>query len=260
VTEEGAYEREMGSLRGLSANEQDRLLAGHAPHADAQLDEVATFMRALRAALPAQPDEHGESDLVPRLAEVSATASQADRDRVTVGVGLGRAHARSRLGFVARVGVAVALLPALLASLAFAGVTLPDPARDAFEAVGVDLPNQAVPSDESADDAGDAVPRDDASKQNSAEDGVSGGGNSSEAHQKALQKRKKARGKAVGHTRGKAIGLNEAVPPGQSSDTGPSDHSSSGGSASSGSAGSESAPGRLNKSLPPSTRGKGHLK
>jgi hypothetical protein len=255
VTEESAYERGMGSLRGLSAMEQDRLIAGHAPPADAQLDEVATFMRALRAALPAQPDEHAEAELVPRLAEISAAASQADGDRVTAGVGLGRAHARSRLGFVARVGVAVALLPALLASLAFAGVSLPDPATSAFEAVGIDLPNQAAPSGE--DDDGEPGAADDgAAKQNSAEDGVSGGGNSSAAHQKALQNRKKARGKALGHTRGKAIGLNEAVPPGQSGDTGqptdtdPPDHSNSGGSA-------QTAPGRVRQILPPESRGRG---
>jgi hypothetical protein len=261
VTEESAYERDMGSLRGLSAMEQDRLIAGHAPPADAQLDEVAAFMRALRAALPAQPDEHAEAGLVPRLAEVSAAASQADRDRVTAGVGLGTAHAGSRLGFVARVGIAVALLPALLASLAFAGVNLPDPAQNAFEAVGVDLPNQAAPSEKSAkDDDGDDGA---ATKQNSAQDGVSGGGNSSAAHQKALQKRQKARGKAIGHERGKAIGLNEATPPGHSGETGAPEHTNSGGSATNnagGSAKSQSAPGRLDHSFPPSTRGKGHSK
>jgi hypothetical protein len=136
-----------------------------------------------------------------------------------------------------------------MASLAFAGVTLPDPARDAFEAVGVDLPNQAATEDEgdAADDA--------ATKQNSAEDGVSGGGNSSAAHQKALQNRNKARGKALGHSRGKAIGLHESIPPGQSDDTGPPDDSNSGGSAQ-----SQSAPGRLKYPFPPSSRGKGHLK
>jgi hypothetical protein len=257
VTEDSAYQRDMGSLRGMSANEQDRLIAGHAPPADAQLDEVATFMRALRAALPAQPDEHAEVDLVRRLAEVSAAASQEDRDRVTVGAGGGRARARSRLAFVARVGVAVALVPALMASLAFAGVTLPDPARSAFETVGVDLPNQAAPSGDDEDGAADDDPG--AAKQNSAQDGVSGGGNSSAAHQKALENRKKARGKAIGHTRGKAIGLNESTPPGHSGETGPPDHSNSGGSANS-SAKSESASGKLRQTLPPSSRGNGHSK
>jgi hypothetical protein len=236
--------------------EQDRLIAGHAPPADAQLDEVATFMRALRAALPAQLDEHAEADLVPRLAEVSVAASQADRDSVTAGVGLGRAHARSRLGFVARVGVAVALLPALLASLAFAGVSLPDPARDAFEAVGVDLPNQSAADD--GNGAGDSA-SDEAGKGQD-HDAVSGGGNSSAAHQKAREQRKKARGKALGHSRGKAIGLNESTPPGQSGDTGSPDHSSAGGSNAGGSATSKSAPGRLKQTLPPRSRGKGHSK
>jgi hypothetical protein len=256
VTDERAYERDMGSLRALSANEQDRLLTGHAPHADAQLDEVATFMRALRAALPAQPDEHAEADLIRRLAEASAASSSAEANRATAGAGIGRGHARSRLTFVARVGIAVALLPALMASLAFAGVSLPGPAQDAFETIGIELPNQAG---DGADDDG-AAP-----KQNSAEDGVSGGGNSSEAHQRALQNRQKAQGKAIGHTRGKAIGLNEDVPPGQSGDTGPPEHSNSGGSSddaasSTGSGSSDSAPGRVNQTLPPSSRGQGHSK
>jgi hypothetical protein len=256
VTEDSAYQRDMGSLRGMSANEQDRLIAGHAPPADAQLDEVATFMRALRAALPAQPDEHAEVDLVRRLAEVSAAASQEDRDRVTVGAGGGRARARSRLAFVARVGCAVALVPALMASLAFAGVTLPDPARSAFDTVGIDLPNQAAPSKEDEDGAVD----DGAAKQNSAQDGVSGGGNSSAAHQKALENRKKARGKAIGHSRGKAIGLNESTPPGHTGETGPPDHPSAGGSSGGGSSNSESASGKLKQTLPPSSRGNGHSK
>ncbi|HEX5893844.1 MAG TPA: hypothetical protein VFY33_03365, partial [Solirubrobacterales bacterium] len=53
---------------------------------------------------------------------------------------------------VARVGIAVALLPLLLAGLAVAGVTVPDPARSAFETIGVELPNQPDESSRGGDE------------------------------------------------------------------------------------------------------------
>ena len=48
-----------------------------------------------------------------------------------------------RLVAVARVTAVVALVPLLFAGLAVAGVSLPEPARNAFEAVGVDSPQPA---------------------------------------------------------------------------------------------------------------------
>ena len=48
--------------------------------------------------------------------------------------------------------MAIALLPAVMAGLAFAGVALPEPAREAFERVGIELPNQA-PADSSESDS-----------------------------------------------------------------------------------------------------------
>jgi hypothetical protein len=135
-----------------------------------------------------------------------------------------------------------------MASLAFAGVTLPNPAQSAFESVGVNLPNQSASDDDPSDDQ--AV--EDKAKETGAE-GTSQG-NSAAAHRHAIEQRKKARGKAIGHTRGKAIGLNELKPPGHTGDTGQPEQSNSGGG---GSAHSQSAPGRLKQTLPPQSRGRG---
>jgi hypothetical protein len=149
---------------------------------------------------------------------------------------------RSRLATIAKAATAVAAIPLLLASLAFAGVTLPEGAQDAFDRVGIELPNQ--PSDQSAAAGKDSGQP--ASTKSEAADGVSGQGNSSEAHQHALKQRQKANGKAKGHKIGKAIGLNEAIPPGLSGDTGPPAHSQAGGSQR-----SASAPGQLKQPGPP---------
>jgi hypothetical protein len=140
------------------------------------------------------------------------------------------------------------MLPLTLAGLAFAGVSLPDPAQSAFDRVGISLPNQAT-SDTSTP-AGSEQPAGEASGQS---DTVSGEGNSHAAHQHALQQRQKAKGKAKGHTRGKAVGLNESTPPGKSGDTGAPDSSNAGGSAT-----SDSAPGRVTHSLPPQSRSRGN--
>src|SRR4029450_9481902 len=107
------------------------------------------------------PDPSHEAALVPRLAEIAAAASSAPRPRP--------AHRRSRgpLALALRFGAAVALLPACLAGIAFAGVSVPGPAQDAFESVGIELPNQA-----GGDDAADHSAADDSA---SDDDGDSAG-------------------------------------------------------------------------------------
>jgi hypothetical protein len=137
------------------------------------------------------------------------------------------------------------VLPLALAGLAFAGVSLPDPAQTAFDRVGISLPNQAT----SNPSVGSEQQGSEATKQS---DTVSGEGNSHAAHQKALANRQKANGKAKGHTLGKAIGLNESTPPGRDGTTGQSADSNAGGSAT-----SEAAPGRVKHTLPPESRGRG---
>jgi hypothetical protein len=137
-----------------------------------ELDEVAAFVRALPAYVPEQPNEVLETALVPRLAEAARMAPPRETRRET-----GRRPRRpwSRRALAARVAVAVALLPAFTAALAFAGVEVPRPAQDAFESVGVDLPNQdgpdgtgrsVQPAEPDAPDAPPAAPADQPSEGN----------------------------------------------------------------------------------------------
>jgi hypothetical protein len=116
-----------------------------------EMNEVAQFENALRAAVPTQPDLRLGAELVPRLAQIARSASieaEQARGRRTSP----RAPRRPRLALVARVGTAVALLPLLLAGLAVAGVTVPDPARSPFETIGVELPNQPDESSRGGDE------------------------------------------------------------------------------------------------------------
>jgi hypothetical protein len=200
---------------------------------EGEMNEVAMFESALRVAVPTQPDPRLGRDLVPRLAQAARASMVAAETRPA------RRRPRSRLALVARVGIAVALIPLVLAGLAFAGVTVPGPARSAFDSVGITLPNQ--PSDDQASSkAGSSEQSTTTGKDvSSAAHNPSHrqkGGNSAAAHRHALKQRLKARGKALGHSRGRAVGLTGSTPPGHSGTTGPPDHANAGGS--SGSAGS----------------------
>ena len=120
------------------------------------MSEIALFESALRAAVPVRPDPEIGADLVPRLAR-TARESQLDASatRVAAAGSAPRRRPRSRFALVARVGIAALMIPLLLAALAVAGVTVPQPARSAFESVGVTLPNQ--PSDNPANNQGNAT-------------------------------------------------------------------------------------------------------
>jgi cell division protein FtsN len=204
------------------------------------MTDVALFMNALRAAVPAEPDPQLGADLVPRLAATARastieTETRVMRRRSAQRIGAARRR-RSLLTSVARVAIAIALISLVLAGLAVAGVTVPSPARSAFDSIGVTLPNQ--PSQESEEGAAEQSSQ--PATKGTSEPGKSGTqskGNSHAAHQHALaQQQAKAEGKAdgtaIGHTRGKAIGLNELTPPGLSGETGPPAHSNAGGSSS----------------------------
>jgi hypothetical protein len=229
---------------------------------ESEMNEVALFERALRVAVPTRPDPLIARDLVPRLARL-AHAATIEAETQASSWGAGVARRRPRFALVARVGIAVALIPLVLAGLAFAGVTVPAPARDAFDSLGIELPNQ--PSEEQGgkpavepkgtqggggNDVSDAVKSARQSEQQ---------GNSEAAHKHAREQRTKAEGTALGHERGKAIGLNEATPPAQSGDTGPPAHSNAGGSAQSQSVPTtpqgESRPFRQENSLRGESRG-----
>jgi len=188
------------------------------------MNEVALFETALRAAVPVQPNPMLGASLVPRLAETARASTIEAETHAT------RRRPRSRLALVARVGIVVALIPLVLAGLAFAGVTVPAAARSAFDSVGITLPNQ--PSDENAgshaNQSTTTTTGNDVSS--AAKTFTKGkGGNSAAAHRHALLQRAKARGKAIGHTRGKAIGLTGATPPGHTRQTSPPPQSNGGG-------------------------------
>jgi hypothetical protein len=192
-----------------------------------EMNNVALFESALRAAVPTRPDPRLGADLVPRLAEVARAATIEAETHTTR---RRTAAPRSRLALVARVGIAVALIPLVLAGLAFAGVTVPGPARSAFESVGITLPNQpATHAKASQADQASPPPENTVAPRIATPKGTKG--NSPAAHKHAREQHSKAHGKAKGHEQGKAIGLNESTPPGQAKEkgTGPPSHSNAGG-------------------------------
>jgi hypothetical protein len=130
------------------------------------------------------------------------------------------------------VGIAVALIPLVLAGLAFAGVTVPGAARSAFHSVGITLPNQPAKHGKETTTNTTQQSSGGTTGTVNAEPGKSAPskGKSAAAHQHALEQRQKAHGKAIGHRRGNAVGLNGSTPPGHSGATGPPAHSNAGGS------------------------------
>ena len=135
----------MGFPTRLNGKDQERLLAGASVEGHDEFDKVATFMRALPEQVPETPPEGLERTLVPRLAEAARTSTALAETPAPSPIPERRP--RSRLALVARVAVAVALIPVLMAGLAVAGVKVPTPAQDAFEGVGVELPNQSEKGD-----------------------------------------------------------------------------------------------------------------
>ena len=149
----------MGFPTRLNGKSQERLLAGASVEGHGEFDEVAAFMRALPELVPETPPEGLERTLAPRLAEAARTSVALAETPAPSPIPERRP--RSRFALVARVAVAVALIPIFMAGLAVAGVKVPTPAQDAFEGVGVELPNQDEKGDVStpvidtpADEAG----------------------------------------------------------------------------------------------------------
>ena len=184
-----------------------------------EMNEMAVFTDALRAAVPAQPSRDLTAALVPRLAATARSSTieaEAWTSRRTQGLRPGRP--RSRRALAARVAVAIALIPLLLAGLAFAGVTVPRPARDVFHSVGITLPHQPsdhrpapAPTGRGAENTTGPQGENGASNATQAKPG----GNSDAAHEHARKQHEKARGEAKGHQHGKAVGRNGSTPPGQ---------------------------------------------
>jgi hypothetical protein len=219
------------------------------------MNEVALFTNALRAAVPTQPDRELVATLVPRLAATARAstleAETAATRRTTAQATRGARRPRSRFALVARVGIAVALIPLVLAGLAVAGVTVPSAARSAFDSVGITLPNQPAgqaKETSTIEQSSEGTPG--AANTGSLKSVTQNNGKSGAAHQHALQQRLKARGKAIGHDRGKAIGLKDLIPPGRSGATGAPAHSNAGGSSGSHSSSQATHPTHVPKAAP----------
>ena len=254
----GAFVSGMGFPTRLNDREQERLLAGTSVQDRGEFDRVAVFMRAMAADVPEAPPEGLERSLAPRLAEAARTsaalAETPEPSRIP------EHRPRSRFALVARVAVAVALVPVLMAGLAVAGVKVPTAAKDAFEGVGVELPNQ------NADD--DSTPVTEPPGSDTAEDaGTDEGRGKKLGHAKSPAKGGTPPGKKRGHAKSPAKG---GTPPGKArgqSDAGSSNAGGNsggsgggGGSSSSGQSGSvhgkSSAPGQTKVKPTPPARGK----
>src|SRR5262249_52155574 len=117
-----------------------------------EMNDVVLFERALRVAVPTQPDPRVRDELVPRLAQVARTATiEAETRASRRGAAFRGGRAPARRTLVARVGIVVGLIPLVFAALAGAGVTVPGPARDAFDSVGITLPNQPADRGQNAE-------------------------------------------------------------------------------------------------------------
>jgi hypothetical protein len=219
VSGNGAFEDEMDLLRRQKPAD----------------DELAAFAQAAKATLLEEPDRAAGADLVPRLAEAARASAVLDGgDR-----GAARERPRAaRRGWapLVRVGIAIALVPLLSAGLAFAGVNLPDPANDAFESVGVELPNQASPDEDGDGEAtgDDSEDTSDAGEGpgNAAENGGHGMSKSNPAREGGRANGKNGTGRALGKRglapgqlkpkktgggqgNGNALGRTGSTPPGQ---------------------------------------------
>jgi hypothetical protein len=137
----------MSFPRRISSDDAEHLLSNRGPDGTIpDLDRVVAFVGALPAALAVRPDPGLEAMVVPRAAETARAASLEAAHAATVSMRTRRRGSPWRRR-VAVVATAIALVPASMAGLALAGVTLPEPARDAFERLGIDLPNQSAVDD-----------------------------------------------------------------------------------------------------------------
>lgn len=172
-------------------------MTGNGAFEDRMDAETTIFMRVARVTLPVRPDPQAEADLVRRLAETVRLSDAAAAPSTESGRVLHQPIFRSRRALIARVAVAVALVPAALAGLAFAGVTLPDATRSAFESVGVDLPNQPA-----SDEGEKGSTADDADQQQSPADRPGSAASEQQQKQKAPgQAKAKAKGDQAGADR-----------------------------------------------------------
>jgi hypothetical protein len=211
--------------------------------------EIAGFTRALQATLLREPDPAASTEMVRRLA-AEARISSANRPTAPIAA-RSRFSARRRLAAVA---LAVLALPLLGAGLAVAGVKLPAGAADAFQAVGVDLPNQESsgsddPSDADKGKGNDGAPAASPAAEPGSDKAVKGDkrqGNGPPSHSNAGGNENPGSGSGSGSgSNGKAKGKPPA-PPGQSGVPPPKSNAGGNGKGNAG-GNSGSAPGQANE-------------
>ncbi len=211
----------MSFVRRISDADAERVLGAVEPNENGTLErgELEPLVLAIRASVPAQPSPELEPWLVPRLAEAArASGAAAGAETTTALSPARRARAPwSRRALAAKVAVAAALVPMLAAGLAVAGVTLPGPARSAFERVGIDLPNQSA-VDDSSTSAGDEGAGGDEAAASGDHQGSKGGEGEDAGSGKPSKGSGKSHGRGHGHRGGRgASGSsgNSASAPGQ---------------------------------------------
>jgi hypothetical protein len=173
--------------RPISSEAAERLLSipgrdGETP----ELAQVATFVGALPAAVARNPDPEVEAMVVSRAAEAARAATLEAAQEANAALRTYR-RAPSWQRRVAVIALAIALVPAATAGLAIAGVTLPEPARDAFESVGIDLPNQSEADDGTPAGAEDGDDGDEGTRSNGGRAEGDQGGASAESKRQSKQ-------------------------------------------------------------------------
>jgi hypothetical protein len=131
-------------------------MSGHDAFEEEMNHDVTRFLEAMRTELPRQLDPRLEADLIGRLAAEARAAHGAAAAAPTQA--LPRASRRKRFVLPARIALAAGLGMLAMAGLAVAGVNLPGAVDSAFEAAGVNLPNQDADEATSGEQTPTAVP------------------------------------------------------------------------------------------------------
>lgn len=146
----GAYPDEMG----ISDREADLLLSGRSV---TDANGLAEFLDGVRALGAQAPDEALRTRQLAAIAQEIRLAAERRPAVAAPRTRRPRGPLMTSARIVARIGVATLALSLGMASLAVAGVDLPDTADDAFDRVGVSLPNQSNGDDADGPDRSDEV-------------------------------------------------------------------------------------------------------
>jgi hypothetical protein len=153
---------EMRRLGKTSESDLDRMLSGH-PVDDAALEGMASALQETRERLTQAPDKSiRRSHLLAMAAAADGVASETSQDAASLANSrptLGRRLMRRTWLIGTRAAAAGGVLALSSLGLAYAGVDLPGTAAEqAWEAVGVHIPNQVeLPEQSKANDVRDVI-------------------------------------------------------------------------------------------------------